>query len=153
MAYETGKVWNRGIPCKILKLQIRSYLFCLLVYCSTKCIKTVIRGKIFCDWMNLLAYEADISWCSRMPCISFKTLIQLYLLHSFLFPLNYCIKEVIKGKIFWRLNLKVLANKSATAWNRGIPCNFSKHWSNLLPPPLFLTYFIKEGIKDNNFVQ
>ena len=36
----------------------------------------------------------------------FKTLIQLYLLRSFLYSLTYCIKEVIYGKIFWRLNVK-----------------------------------------------
>ena len=62
----------------------------------------------------------------------FKILIQIYLLRSFLYYLTYCIKEVIKGKIFWILNLKMLAYEAATAWNRGIPCNFSKHWSNCI---------------------
>ena len=59
-------------------------------------------------------------------------LIQLYLVRSFLYYLTYCTKEVIKGKTFWRLNEKVTAYEAATAWNRGIPCNFSKHWSNCI---------------------
>ena len=62
----------------------------------------------------------------------FKILIQLYLLRSFLYSLTYCIKEVINGKILWRLNLKVLAYEAATAWKRVIPCNFLKHWSNCI---------------------
>ena len=36
----------------------------------------------------------------------FKTLIQLFVLRWFLYSLDYCIKEVIKGKIFWILNEK-----------------------------------------------
>ena len=67
------------------------------------------------------------------PLQSFKTVIQLYLLCLFLYSLNYCIEEVIKDKIFWRLNLEVLAYESATASNRLIPCSFlSKHWSNCI---------------------
>ena len=54
----------------------------------------------------------------------FKILIQLYLLCSFLYSLTYCIKEVINGKIFWRLKEKMLALEAATAWIRGISCNF-----------------------------
>ena len=38
--------------------------------------------------------------------VFFKTLIQLSLSRLFLYSLTYCIKEVIKGKIFWRLNEK-----------------------------------------------
>ena len=76
------------------------------------------------------AYKADAAWNRGIPCIFFNILIQLYLLCPFLYSLTYCIKEVINGKIFWRLNLKVLAYEAATAWNRGIPCNFSEHWSN-----------------------
>ena len=78
------------------------------------------------------AYKAYTAWNRGIPCNIFKTLIQLYLLRSFLYSLIYCIKEVIKGKIFWRLNKKVLAYEAVTAWNRGIPCNFSKHWSNCI---------------------
>ena len=44
-----------------------------------------------------------------------KTLIQLYLLRSFLYSSNHCIKEVIKGRIFWRLELEVFAHESAIA--------------------------------------
>ena len=53
-------------------------------------------------------------------------------LRSFLYSLTYCIKEVINGKIFWRLNLKVPAYEADTAWTRGIPCNFSQHWSHCI---------------------
>ena len=35
LAYEAATAWNRGTPWKILKLLIKLYLFCLLVYCST----------------------------------------------------------------------------------------------------------------------
>ena len=56
--------------------------------------------------MNMLAYEADTAWNRGIPCFFFKALIQLYLLCSFLYSLTYCIKEVINGKIFWRLNQK-----------------------------------------------
>ena len=135
--------------------------------------------------MNTQAYKADTAWNRGIPCIFIKILIQLYLLRSFLYSLTYCIKEVIEGKIFWRLNencwpmrqlrpetgeslaifskhwsncicfvyfsifdslyqigyqrqyfwtlnLKVLAYEAATAWNRRIPCNFSKHLSNYI---------------------
>ena len=54
----------------------------------------------------MFAYGVDTDWSRRIPCIFFKTLMQLYLLRSFLYSLTYCIKEVIKGKIFWRLNKK-----------------------------------------------
>ena len=76
--------------------------------------------------MNMLAYEADTAWNRGIPCIFFKTLIQLYLLCSFLYSLTYCIKEVIKGRIFWRLNEKIPAYEAATARNRGIPCKIFK---------------------------
>ena len=82
--------------------------------------------------MNMQAYKADTAWNRGIPCIFFKILIQLYLLRSFLYSLTYCIKEVIKGKIFWIPNLKVLAYDAATTWNRGIICSFSKHWSNCI---------------------
>ena len=32
-------------------------------------------------------------------------------------------KEVIEGKIFWRLNEKSVAYEAATAWYKVIPCN------------------------------
>ena len=35
LAYEAATAWNRGISCKILTFIIRSYFFCLLIYCST----------------------------------------------------------------------------------------------------------------------
>ena len=33
LAHEAATAWNRGIPGKILNFLIRSYLFCLLIYC------------------------------------------------------------------------------------------------------------------------
>ena len=78
------------------------------------------------------AYKADTAWNRGFTCIFFKILIQLYLLRSFLYSLTYCIKEFINGKIIWRLDLKLLAYEAATSWNRGIHCNFSKHWSNCI---------------------
>ena len=61
----------------------------------------------------------------------FLTLIQLYLLHSFLYFLTYCIKEVIKGNIFWRLNEKNAGLWGSYGLKQRNPLNFfSKHWSN-----------------------
>ena len=82
--------------------------------------------------MNMQTYKADKAWKRGIPGIFFKILIQLYLLHSFRYYLTFCIKEAIDGKIFWRLNERVLAYVAATAWNRGIPYNFTKHWSNCI---------------------
>ena len=69
--------------------------------------------------------------------------------------LTYFIKEVIKGKIFWGLNKKVPAYEAATAWNRGIPCNFFQTTDPIVFiffDFIFLNYCIKEGIKGNLFV-
>ena len=85
----------------------------------------------------------------------FKTLIQLYMFCLFIYSLTYCIKEVIKGKIFLRLDEKVPAYEADTAWNRGIPCILLKTLFQLYLFclfPYFLTYCIKEGIKGNIFV-
>ena len=49
LAYEAATSQNRGILWIFLKLLIKLYLFCLLIYCSTWCIKNVIRGNIFWD--------------------------------------------------------------------------------------------------------
>ena len=64
--------------------------------------------------------------------VFFQNTDPINLLCSFLYSLTYFIKEVINGKIFWRLNLKVLAYEAATAWKSRIPCNVSKHWSNCI---------------------
>ena len=55
----------------------------------------------------MLAHQAETAWNRGINCIFSKTLIQLYLLHLFLYPLTYYNKEVIKGNIFWRLNEKL----------------------------------------------
>ena len=107
------------------------------------------------DLLRLNKYtglEGRYSLKQRNPIyFFFKTLMQLYFLRSSLYTLTYYIKEVIRGKIFWRINLKVLAYEAAAAWNRGIPCNFSQHWSNCSCFLYFsiLDYCIKESIKGN----
>ena len=84
-----------------------------------------------------MAYEASTAWNRGIPCNFFQSTIQLYLLCLFLYSFTYCIKEVIKGMIFWILDKKVTAYEAATAQNMGIPCKFSKHWSNCI----FFIYF------------
>ena len=67
------------------------------------------------------------------PVFFFITLIKLYLLCSFLHTLTYCIKEVIKGRIFWRSN-----EKSVGLWGTHRPKQdntlqfFSKPWFNCI---------------------
>ena len=83
--------------------------------------------------MNILAYEADTSWNRGIPCISFKTIIQLYFYCSFLYSLTYCIKEFIKGKIFWRLNEKSAGLLGSYGLKQGNSSQLiSKHWSNCI---------------------
>ena len=57
----------------------------------------------------------------------FKILIQLYLLRSFHYSLNYCIKEVIKGKIFGILNKKVRPMRQLRPETGESLAIFSKH--------------------------
>ena len=79
---------------------------------------------------------------------------KMFLILSEKYMLTYCIKEVIKGRIFWRLNEKVPAYEAATAWNRGIRCNFFQNTDPIvfvLFVYLFLTYCIKESIEGNIF--
>ena len=52
--------------------------------------------------MKFLVYEAATAWSSGIPCLFFITLIQLYLLRSFIYSLTYCIKEGI-----WENNLEI----------------------------------------------
>ena len=40
--------------------------------------------------------------------IFFKTLIKLYLSFLFIYTLTYCIKEVIKSRLSWVLNEKIV---------------------------------------------
>ena len=51
--------------------------------------------------------------------VFFKTLIQLYLLHLFLYYLTYCIKEGIKGNCFWRLNEKSVGLQGSYGLKQG----------------------------------
>ena len=104
--------------------------------------------------MNMQAYKADTAWNQGIPGIFFKILIQLYLLCSFIYSLTYWINEVIRSRIFRRLNKIVLAYDATTAWNRGISSNFFHKTDPIVFIffiYIFLTYYIKEGIKVNIF--
>ena len=103
--------------------------------------------------MNMLAYEADTAWNRGIPCIFFKTLIQLYLLCSFLYSLTYCIKEVIKGNILLRLDEKYASLRQLQPQTRESLAILSKYRSYCFCFIyfLFFAYFIKEGIKHNIF--
>ena len=147
LGYEADTAWNREIPCKILKFLIKLYLVLLNI---SKRLTEVRYFEI--KWICWPIRQIQPDKEEHLVFL-LKPLIELYFSRSFLYSLNYCIKEVIKGKIFWILNLKVLAYEAATAWNRGIPCNFSKHDPIVfvLFISLFLTYCIKESIKGNIF--
>ena len=61
------------------------------------------------------AYKADTACNRGIPCIIFKLQFQIYLLRVFHYSLTYCIEEVIKGKIFWRLNKNWMTYEAAMA--------------------------------------
>ena len=150
--YEVATAWNRGIPCNFSK------------YWSN-CICFIYSFLYF--WFNISkrlseVRSFEIKWiCWPMRQIQpetgeylvffFKTLIQLYLLRSFLYSLTYCIKEVIKGKIFWRLNEKSAGLWGSYSLKQGNPLQFFQTLIQLylFLISLFLTYCIKEGIKGN----
>ena len=46
-AYEAATAWSRVTVCKILNFLIRLYLFCLLIYCFTSCIKRLSEVRYF----------------------------------------------------------------------------------------------------------
>ena len=90
--------------------------------------------------MNMQAYEAETAWNRGIPCILFQILIQLYLVCSFLYSLTCCIKEVIKGNIFWRLHEKSAGLWGSYSLKQGNPLQFfSKHWSNFI---CFIYFYI-----------
>ena len=72
--------------------------------------------------------------------IIFVTFISLF------FDLLY--QRGYQRQYFWTLNLKVLAYEAATAWNRGIPCNFSKHWSNCI---CFIYFYIFDLLNQRGY--
>ena len=100
----------------------------------------------YCDWVKL--YDIRVTWKIQYSYINalitkkHKAIapIQLYLVRSFLYSLTYCIKEVIKGNILWRLN-----EKSAGLWGRyslkqANPLQFfAIHWSNCV---CFIYFYI-----------
>ena len=71
---------------------------------------------------------------------------------TFFFILWLVVSKKVSKIIIWIFNEKVLAYEAATAWNRGIPCNFSKHQWNLYDLCTnYFTYCIIKGIKVKNF--
>ena len=92
--------------------------------------------------MNMQAYKADIAWTRGIPCIQFKIQIQLYLLRSCLYSLTYCIKEVIYGKIFRRLNEKSVVLWGSFGLKQGNPLQFFKTLIQLYLFCLFLYFWI-----------
>ena len=104
--------------------------------------------------LKVLAYEVATAWNRGIPCKILNFLIQLYLLCSFLYSLTYCIKQVINGKIFWRLNDKSVGLWGSYGLKQGNPLQFFQNTDPIvfvLFISLFLTYCIKEGIKGNIF--
>ena len=91
----------------------------------------------------MLAYEADTAWNRGITCIFFKILIQLYFLCSYIYSLTYCIKEVIKCKIFWRLNKKMCRSMRRLRPETGESLTiFSKHWSNCICYIYFYIFYL-----------
>ena len=118
------------------KTLIQLYLLCLFLYFWLTVSKRVSK-VIFLD----IKFKSVGLWSSYSlkqgnNLYFFKILIPLYLLRSFLYSLTYCIKEVINDKMFWGLNLKVLAYEAATAWKRGIPCTYFQNTN----PIIFVTF-------------
>ena len=103
--------------------------------------------------MNMQAYEADTAWNRGIPCIFFKILIQLYVLRSFLYSLTYCIKEAIKGEIFWILNEKSVGLWGSYGLKQRNPLQFFQNTNKNLYV-LCTNYFtncIIKGIKIKKF--
>ena len=69
----------------------------------------------------------------------FKALFQIYLLCSFLYSLTCCIKEVIKGKMFWRLNEKKVNLWGSYSLKQGNPLQFV--FKTLIQFYLFYLFF------------
>ena len=88
--------------------------------------------------MNILAYEAATFWNRGIPCISFKTRIQLYLLRSFFYCLTYCIKEFMIGKLFWKLNENSAGILGSYGLKQANPLQFFK---TLIQLYLFYLFF------------
>ena len=66
-----------------------------------------------------MTYETDTAWKRGILCKKFKTIIQLYLLCLFRYCMTYCIKEVIKGIIFWILNEKSAGLRGSYGMKQG----------------------------------
>ena len=100
----------------------------------------------------MFAYEKDTVRNRGIPCIFFKTLIQLDLLRLFLYYLTYWSKRVPKI-IIWRL-----IEKSASLWGsyilkQGNPLQFFQNTNKKLYVLciIIITYCILKGNKVKNF--
>ena len=100
----------------------------------------------------MLAYEADTSWNRGIPCIFFKTLIQLYLLRSFLYSLTYCTKEVIEDnnlEIKWKKCRSMRQLRPETGESLAVFQNTNKNLYVLCTN--YFTYCIIKGVKVKKF--
>ena len=104
------------------------------------------------SWVELITkkhkYIGIFKWLHQ----AFNMIGKMFPMLSGKYMLTYCIKEVIKGNIFWWLNKKVPAYEAATVWNRGIPCIFFQNTDSIVFVFfifLFLNFCIKESIKGN----
>ena len=148
LAYEAATAWNRGIPCKTLNFLIKLYLVLLNV---SKRLSEVryFEIKWICWPMRQIQPETG-----EYLVFFFKTLIQLYLLRSFLYSLTHCTKEVIKGKIFLEIKWKRADLWGSYGLKKANPLQFFQNTDPIvfvLFIFLFLTYCIKEGIKGKFF--
>ena len=69
-------------------------------------------------------------------------LIQLFLVRSFLYSLTYCVKEVIKGNIFWRLNEESVGLWGSYGLKQRNPLKFFKTLIRLYLFYLFLYFWL-----------
>ena len=88
---------------------------------------------------KVLAYEATTAWNRGIPCNFSKYWSNcICFVYFSVFELLY--QTGYQRQYVWTWNLKVLAYEAATAWNRGIPCNFFQNTDPILFV-LFIFYF------------
>ena len=119
LAYEAATAWNRGQGNTVYFFQKNNPIIFVTFISS------------FFDLLYQRGYQRwdllEIKWKKCWPIRQlqpetgeslefFTTLIQLYFFFNLFF--TYCIKEGIKGNIFWTLHFKVLAYEAATAWSK-----------------------------------
>ena len=126
LACEAATDWNRGIPHKILNFLIKLYFFVSWFIVLLNISKRLSEVRYFeMKWIYRPISQIQPE-TGESIVFFFKTLIQLYLLRSFFYSLTYCIKEVIKSKIFWRLNGKSVGLWGSYGLKQGNPLKIFK---------------------------